>query len=226
MKMKIGPSCLGQTALAALSTALLFATPGPALASGGQEAVGTLAPPTGRIVVNVLTVNGSGCPAGTATVSASRDNTSFRVRYRNYVAQAGGNSGPTDFRKNCQLALAIGIPQGFTFAIARADHRGTADLKRGVTALLRSAYSVQGSSATRFVDHTLTGPFKNQWRATDITPVAQLVFAPCGRKVNVNVNTELRVRAGARPTAKSVIRMGSTTGDIDTLYQFSWKTCS
>jgi hypothetical protein len=223
--MKVRPIRLGQAAFAALSMALLFATPGHAVTGGGQVTAGISAPPGGRIVVDVLTVNGSGCPAGTATVSVSRDNTSFRVRYRSYVAQAGGTSRPTDFRKNCQLSLAVHVPQGFTFAIARADHRGTADLKRGVSGLLRSAYYFMGSSDTRFVDHPLPGPFKGGWRATDVTPVAALVFAPCGKKVNLNVNTELRVRAGARPTAKSFMRMGSTTGDIDTIYQFSWKSC-
>jgi hypothetical protein len=223
--MKVRPIRLGQAALAALSMALLFTTPGLASTSGEQGTAGVSAPPSDRITIDVVTVNGSGCPAGTAIVTVSRDNTSFRVRYRSYVAQAGGNSKPTDFRKNCQLNLLVRIPQGFTFAIARANYRGTANLKRGVSGLERAAYYFTGSPATAFVDHTLAGPFNNRWSFTDIKPVAQLVFAKCGKATNLNINTELRVRATGRPAAKSTMTMSATTGDVDTIFHFSWKTC-
>src|SRR5690348_12145286 len=75
------------------------------------------APPTGQVTVGVVTVNGSGCPAGTTAVDVSSDNTAFTVTYSSYLAQTGPQSAPTDIRKNCQLALKVHVPQGFTFAI-------------------------------------------------------------------------------------------------------------
>ncbi|GAA3114713.1 hypothetical protein GCM10020254_71550 [Streptomyces goshikiensis] len=87
--------------------------------------------PPGRITVDVVGVNGSGCPQGTASVATASDNTAFTVTYSDYLAQAGAGSGGTEFRKNCQLALQVHVPQGFTYAIARADYRGFAHLQRG-----------------------------------------------------------------------------------------------
>ncbi|MCA6096351.1 DUF4360 domain-containing protein, partial [Streptomyces sp. SCA3-4] len=89
--------------------------------------------PPGRVVIDVVAVNGSGCPAGTAAVAVASDNTAFTVSYSDYLAQVGVGAKPTDFRKNCQLGLNVHVPQGFTYAIARADYRGFAHLERGAT---------------------------------------------------------------------------------------------
>lgn len=214
---------VGQATLAGLSTVLALSLPGQASASSYQVAD---APPADRITVEVVTVNGSGCPAGTARVTTAADNTSFRVIYNEYVAQTGSAADPTDFRKNCQLNLAIHIPQGFTYAIARADYRGFAFLRAGATGLMRAAYYFQGSSDTLYLDHPLSGPFTDTWHATDSTAIAELVFRPCGRDVNLNINTELRVRAPASsPKSTNVMAMNTTRGDIDTLYHFHWKKC-
>src|SRR3954470_23164074 len=87
---------------------------------------GFVDPPPDKIVIKVATVNGSGCPAGTAAVAVSPDNTAFTVTYSNYLAQVGKGAKPTDFRKNCQLNLVTHVPQGFSYAIASVDYRGYA----------------------------------------------------------------------------------------------------
>jgi hypothetical protein len=63
-------------------------------------------PPSDHIVIDVITVNGSGCPAGTAAVAVSPDNTAFTVTYSNYTAQVGVGAGPTD------LAALVFAPCG------------------------------------------------------------------------------------------------------------------
>jgi hypothetical protein len=209
----------------ALSAILVMSLSGPASAGGRANPTNLDAPPNDRITVDVVTVNGSGCPAGTAHVWTSPDNTHFRVIYRDFIAWAGAGTDPTDFRKNCQLNLQIHVPQGFTYAIARADYRGFAQLRRGASGLHRTAYYFQGSPDTVYKDHEFDGPFRDQWRSTDITQVAELVFAPCGRDVNLNVNTELRVHAGHLDHRSSFMAMNVTDGSIHTLYHFHWRQC-
>ncbi|MEU3856227.1 DUF4360 domain-containing protein [Streptomyces sp. NPDC028722] len=183
-------------------------------------------PPPDKIVIDVATVNGSGCPAGTAAVAVSPDNTAFTVTYSAYLAQAGGNSDPTAFRKNCQLNLVVHVPQGFTYAIASADYRGFASLQRGATATQKASYYFQGSSSTVPRTHPFGGPYNDDWQATDSTDWAQLVWAPCGVLRNFNINTELRVNAGtAAPDKVSFMTMDSTDGDISTVYHMAWKDC-
>ncbi|UFR04654.1 MULTISPECIES: DUF4360 domain-containing protein [Streptomyces] len=183
-------------------------------------------PPPDKIVIDVATVNGSGCPAGTAAVAVSPDNTAFTVTYSAYLAQAGGNSDPTAFRRNCQLNLVVHVPQGFTYAIASADYRGFASLQRGATATQKASYYFQGSSQTVPRTHPYNGPYNDDWQATDSTDWAQLVWAPCGVLRNFNINTELRVNAGTvTPDKVSFMTMDSTDGDISTVYHLAWKEC-
>ncbi|MGA4838820.1 DUF4360 domain-containing protein [Streptomyces sp. G45] len=183
-------------------------------------------PPPDRIEIQIATVNGSGCPRGTAAVAVSQDNTAFTVTYSDYLAQAGGNSAPTAFRKNCQLSLIVHVPQGFTYAIASADYRGFASLQRGAKGTEKASYYFQGSPDTGAKSHAFTGPVADNWQATDETEVTQLVWAPCGKKRNFNINTELRVDLGNSDASKtSFMTMDSTDGDISTIYRVKWKEC-
>ncbi|MGW5974080.1 DUF4360 domain-containing protein [Streptomyces sp. NPDC055186] len=183
-------------------------------------------PPPDKIVIDIATVNGSGCPKGTAAVAVSEDNTAFTVTYSDYLAQAGGNSDPTASRKNCQLSLVVHVPQGFTYAIASADYRGFAALQPGARGTQRASYYFQGSPNTEYRTHVYDGPHDDNWQATDTTDWAQLVYAPCGVLRNFNINTELRVSAGTTsPDKVSFMTMDSTDGDISTTYHMAWKEC-
>jgi hypothetical protein len=215
--------------LGTLVTVLALVLSGPAYAGGGSYSSVDVqtAPPPGRIVVDVVTVNGSGCRPGTAAVAAAPDNTGFTVTYSEFLAQVGLGSQPTDFRKNCQLSLRIHVPQGFTYAIAQADYRGFAHLQRGAVAQQGANYYFQGHSPTTKVVHRFRGPISDYWQTTDVTEVAELVWAPCGEYRNLNVNADLRVYAGSSNpnTTTSFIAMDSTDGSIKTFYHFSWKRC-
>jgi len=201
--------------LAALTTVLVQ----PAVA--GAEAA-----PSDKITLDVMSVNGSGCPSGTADVAVLSDNTGFRVTYRDFLARAGGGVNPVDFRKNCQLNVLVHVPQGFTFAVASADYRGRAALQADATALQRTNYYFQGTADNNYVDHSFAGPLSGVWRTTDETPVTELVYAPCGEYRSVNVNTELRVDEGSVNAGKiSSMSMRASDGNVDTIVHFSWKQC-
>lgn len=179
-------------------------------------------PPNERVTIDVVTVNGSGCPLGTTAVAVAPDNTAFTVTYSNYLAQTGGGASVLDRRKNCQLSLLVHVPSGFTYAVAQADYRGYAYLQRGATALEKANYYFMGDSANSSVSHNITGPWDDNWQATDAVDAAALVFAPCGVTRNLNVNTELRVSGG---TGSSYITMDSTDASVSTIYHFAWKKC-
>ncbi|CAM3862436.1 DUF4360 domain-containing protein [Nocardiopsis rhodophaea] len=181
-------------------------------------------PPPGSIAIDLVTVNGSGCRPGTAAVAVAPDNTAFTVTYSEYLAMAGAGAKPTDSRKNCQLAVQVKVPQGYTYAIARADYRGYADLKKGATGTQKANYYFQGMPETVPVTHNLDGPHADNWQFGDETGV--YVYAPCNAIRNFNINTELRVNAGTSdPNTTSFMAMDSTDGSITTVYHFSWKKC-
>jgi hypothetical protein len=208
--------------LATVITLSALALPGQALGSGSTAAA---APPSTPVTVSVQTVNGSGCPAGTAAVTMMPDNTCFRITYSDFIARAGGTAPATDFRKNCQVNLLVYIPQGFTFAVARADYQGRLRLGAGASALERSNYYYQGSSDDNYVDHPINGPGSGTWHTVDVTDDQELVYAPCGAVRGLNINTELRVDAGTATTTTNYISLRASEGDVYTLVQFQWKQC-
>ncbi|GAB2868818.1 DUF4360 domain-containing protein [Lentzea nigeriaca] len=182
--------------------------------------------PSDRVTIDVVTVNGSGCRQGTAEVIVSSDNTSFWVIYSDYLAQAGKGASATDFRKNCQLNLQVNIPQGFTYGIAEATYAGFAHLERGATGNQWVNYYFQGQSANNVKKQTFAGPYDDNWSVTHRTEFADIVYAPCGEKRNLNVNSALRVDKGTSDTnTNSFMTMDYQRGEVRTLFHFSWKRC-
>ncbi|MFE0028728.1 DUF4360 domain-containing protein [Amycolatopsis sp. NPDC059021] len=184
-------------------------------------------PPPDKIIIDVATVNGTGCPPKSAAVSVAPDNTAFTVTYSVYTAKVGVGASPTDFRKNCQISLKVHVPQGFTYGITQADYRGFAHLEAGATGLERANYYFQGNSPTAFIDHPLKGFLEDDWQFTDQTDIGAIIYKPCGEERNLNINTELRANAGTSDPKKttSFVTMDSTDGSIKTIYHFAWKTC-
>ena len=182
--------------------------------------------PSDKMVIDVVAANGSGCPWGSADVTVSPDNTAFTVTYSQFIAQTGAGTKPTDFRKNCQLALNVHVPQGYTFAVAGADYRGFAHLERGATGSETANYYFQGEPQTTRIRHDFTGPIDTDFERTDSVGISSLSFLPCGEERYLNVNTELRVNRGqSSSTATSFMTMDSTDGSIDTVYHIAWKRC-
>jgi uncharacterized protein DUF4360 len=206
--------------LATVITLSALSDPGSALGASAEPSVA----PGGQITLELQTVNGSGCPAGTASATMLPDNTGFRINYTSFIVQDGGAAPATDIRKNCQVNLLVHIPQGFTFAIAGADYWGRARLEPGATALERSNYYFQGSSDNNYADHSFSGPLNGGWRTSDVTATADLVYAPCGVVRGLNINTELRVDAGTSART-SYISMRASDGDVFTIVNFQWKQC-
>ncbi|WP_051806805.1 DUF4360 domain-containing protein [Streptomyces sp. NRRL F-2664] len=213
-----------RTLFTGAAAAALIAAATPAGAAGPTPQI--TAPPD-KIVIELATVNGSGCREGTAEVAVAPDNTAFTVTYSDYLAQVGPGAPPTGFRKNCQLNLRVHVPSGFTYAIVQADYRGFAFLQPGAWGQEKANYYFQGMPQTTQRTHQFNGPLNDNWQATDRTEYADLVWAPCGEKRNFNINTELRVNAGTSnpQTATSFMTMDSTDASVSTLYHLAWQAC-
>lgn len=188
----------------------------------GTSASSTVAPSASEITIDVATVNGSGCPVGTAAVAISEDAKAFTVTYSDYLVTTAVG-GPT--QENCQISSIVNVPGGFTYAISKTDYRGYGELGAGVTGQLRGRYYFQGMSPTAYTVHEIKGPVAGDWQATDEVAVTALVWHPCGAKRNLNVNTRLTIATNNTNDTKSYLTMDSTDQSFSTLYHFAWMTC-
>jgi len=182
-------------------------------------------PPTDRIVIDVITENGTGCPAHTAAIAVSPDNTEFTVSYAAYTAQVGVGARSIDFRKNCNLNLFVHVPPGFTYTIASTEHRGFASLATGASALVRTSHFFQGETPPPFLQHRLSGPYLDDWDFLE--SVITFPATPSCARRNLNIRTEVEVNAGTSDptTTTSFVTMDSADGVTTQTYRFEWRQC-
>jgi len=200
----------------------------PATAAQADSDQGTtMIPAKDSVIVKIVTMNGSGCPAGTAMAQMYPDGTGFRIFYNDYLVQDGDGAPPVDVRKNCQINLQVKTPRGYTYAISRASYRGYAHLVTGAVGTQLSHFYFAGMSQTQTYKHTFVGPYHGSWNVVDTPSLDSLQFAPCDEDRNLNINTELRVFNDSGTENKiSFMSMGTSTTRFSADYDFEWRTCA
>lgn len=195
------------------------------VALGGSPASAAAGAPPNGVTLRVASVSGTGCPDGTAAVAPSPDNTAFTVTYSAFTAQSGPGTSLLDRLRSCRITVLVGIPAGYTYAVAQVDQRGFASLAQGATATQTQTYFFTGLPTAR-VSHELKGPFEDNWSTTDKTPVTGLTYAPCGLQRLMTINTSLRVSPALLDIRNTnLINLDSTDGSVSTRYQLNWKSC-
>lgn len=202
-------------AVCAAAFACLALVPASADAATSQEA-----PP--YFTVSPLSVNGSGCPPNSAAVSQASD-TTFTITYSKYIAQAGQGAAVGDFRKNCQINVQVGVPQGWTFGITEVNYRGYAHLGSGARGVLTASYYYAGLPATSYQQHGLSGYRDGDYEFSDRAAVT--AWAPCHFNATLNVNTALRAYRAANPADVSLLTVDSTDVNMSTIYHLGFRRC-
>ncbi|MGI5151892.1 DUF4360 domain-containing protein [Plantactinospora sp. CA-294935] len=178
------------------------------------------------MVVDVVTVSGSGCPPGTVLVTVAPDNTRFSLIYNSFFVQVGVGAGPLDFRKSCQAVLALQPPAGFTLAVSGVDHMGYAFLADGATGIHQASHHLQGKPRPALISHPLIGPMDDLWQATDEVLI-EPVYLPCGTTPIIVLDTALRVGAGTSDpqTSTSFVSLDAVDISYSSSYRLDWATC-
>ncbi|MFI0405141.1 DUF4360 domain-containing protein [Actinomadura sp. 3N508] len=176
-------------------------------------------PPPKGVTIEIATINGTGCPIGTASVALSHDSSTFTITRSDMRADAGGASNPADARKNCQINMRIHVPQGYTYGIKSYGYSGTAHLEPGASGTVAVSAYFQGAPKPEAKTVTLNGPFSGPWQTSIIDE--DPMYSPCGEQRNFNISASVRVDLGTSdPSKPSYMTMGEKE-----VYEFSWKRC-
>jgi uncharacterized protein DUF4360 len=183
------------------------------------------APPADGLAIDVVTVSGTGCPAGTVSPALLPDNSGFQLTFAGFRAASGGGVPAAQAQRNCQLSLLLHIPAGYTYAIVQQDFAGTAGLQAGAGAALRTSYYYAGQAAQTFT-HSFAGELDGSWQVTDVVDPAALVYQPCGADVWLNVSATLRANAGTVSNLTSWIALDESGSQAQAVYRFDWQECT
>lgn len=165
---------------------------------------------------------GTGCPANSASVSLSPDQSSLSILFDQYVVEAG--NGRTMDRKSCNIAIPVRVPQGYSISVFQVDYRGFNSLPVGARANFNVEYFFAGSRGVRQAK-TFYGPSSNLYELTDHLTAEAVVWSACGADTNLRVNTSMMVQTNRRQEqAMSTVDSADVTAGL--VYHVAWRRCN
>ncbi|MEU8237680.1 DUF4360 domain-containing protein [Actinoplanes missouriensis] len=170
------------------------------------------APAAPMITLKVMSAFGSGCPSGTTDAQPTEDNTAFSLAYSAF--RVYGN----DY-KSCKAVVRVSVPEGWTYAVTSVINRVTPDLDNQSSAKLQMNAWFTGSPWNASATNSLNGPDDELWTTT--STAHSLIYAPCNRTLDVNINNTLRVNGKASSSAELI----DTDTQASTVFNLSWKQC-
>lgn len=171
------------------------------------------APATDPVVtVQVKSVNGSGCPAGSSVTTNVPDQTAFTISFSQFRVEGGMN-------KTCVVTVNVAVPAGWTYAVYEVDNRGFGVLDARASGRIVMDSWFTGYKWTLNADQTFTGPYDGYWQTTSTADSA--IFAPCNASFNLTIADTLRVKG---PSTSSM-ELFAKDLRVSTIFYLKWMRC-
>ncbi|HET9955559.1 MAG TPA: DUF4360 domain-containing protein [Polyangiaceae bacterium] len=174
---------------------------------------------TASITAKLLTVNGSGCPAGSATLQPIPSANAFTITFQGYSAARGENLAAAETRRNCLFLLEVKAPTGYTYTPTSASLSGDANLLPGSTGQAVVSYYFPGSPGTAVHSHSVAAG-AGQWNTAGAFPSESLIYAPCGAAALLAINTSVAIPGESDSPAQSTLSL-----DPSSTVQFQLREC-
>lgn len=165
---------------------------------------------------------GSGCPASSASVTLSPDQSTLSILFDQYVTEAGPSSGKTIDRKSCNIAIPVQIPQGYSVSVFKVDYRGFTALPRASRAQFQVEYFFAGSRGP-ITRRTFQGPIENDYLIANELVAEALVWSPCGASTNLRANTSMFLSNSTSRDAMATVDSADVEAGL--IYHLQWKRC-
>ena len=165
--------------------------------------------------------NGTGCPRGSASVALSPDRKSLSMLFSRFMVEAGPSVRRTMQRKNCDIAVPVHVPQGFSVSIFNIDYRGFNSLPMGAMSMFNAEYFFAGRRGPTY-RKIFRGPTTDTYLLRNRLRANALVWSRCGRDVNLRANTSMFVRS-SRADALSTVDSADIRAGL--IYHLRWRRC-
>lgn len=166
---------------------------------------------------------GTGCPAGSASITLSPDKKTLSVLFDNYVSTAGGVTGRSFERKTCNLAVPVHVPQGFSISIFKVDYRGYVNIPFGGEGRFNVEYFFAGARGPS-AQKTFPGGYDKDYFLSNELQGTSVVWSPCGTDVNLRINSAMLVKSNSSyQDAMGSVDSVDVNGGI--VYHLSWRSC-
>ncbi len=166
---------------------------------------------------------GTGCPAGTVSVTLSPDAKSLSLLFDQYQVAVGGESGKSFDRKSCNIAIPVHVPQGLSVSVLKIDFRGFNHLPRSASSQFNVEYFFAGTKGPSF-QRKFRGPIDADYLINNEIIAEAIVWSGCGADVNLRTNSSMRLSSLYNQEAMASIDSEDVNAAI--IYQLQWKKCN
>lgn len=166
---------------------------------------------------------GTGCPAGSASVSLSPDQDEISILFDNFVAEAGGMTGRSVDRKACELSVPLHIPQGYSATVIQTDFRGYNLVARGGMNRLNTEYFWAGQRGPAY-SNMFRGPQNEDYFATNGVVASGVVWTPCGMSTNLRIRATIMTQTSGNQQSMMTVDSADITGGL--IYHVEWRRCN
>lgn len=167
---------------------------------------------------------GSGCPAGTASVTLSPNEDALSILFDAFSASAGSSTGKRVDRKSCNLSIPVTIPQGYSVAVIQTDYRGFNFVPgSGAYTRLNTEYFWAGIRGPIF-SKIFIGPQNRDFTTSNGIIAESLIWTPCGASVNLRVNSSVMAQSNYR-MEQTDIMIDSADITSGLVYHLQWRRC-
>ncbi|MFN8847343.1 MAG: DUF4360 domain-containing protein [Bdellovibrionales bacterium] len=166
---------------------------------------------------------GTGCPAGTASVSLSPDQDEISILFDQFITEAGGATGRMVDRKACELSVPLHIPQGYSATVIQTDFRGFNLVSRGGMNRLNTEYFWAGMRGPSY-SNLYRGPQNEDYFATNGVVASGVVWTPCGMSTNLRIRATIMTQTN-RQMDQSMMTVDSADITGGLIYHIQWRKC-
>ena len=179
-----------------------------------------------QIRLGVPAYGGTGCPAGTASVSLTDDQSILSVLFDSFVAQAPTVQGAPFDRKACNLRIPVSVGPGFQVALIAFDYRGFAAIPQGGRGSFQARYAYVGQARPAIFNKNFSMGIADNYSLKNELISTSIDWTPCstGRDLMMTVDANILAMTNSRREAANV-SIDSVDVSAGLLYAIQLRRC-
>lgn len=178
-----------------------------------------------QIRLGVPAYGGTGCPAGTASVSLTDDQSILSVLFDAFVAQAPLNGASFD-RKSCNLRIPVSVGPGYQVALIAFDYRGFAAIPHGGRGSFEARYAYVGQRRPAIFRKNFAAGRADNYSLKNELISTSIDWTPCstGRDLMMTVDANILAVTNSAQQATNV-SIDSVDVSAGMLYAIQLRRC-
>jgi hypothetical protein len=200
-------------------------------------------PDPNTIYIEQVTLGGTGCAAGSVHTNLITDTSdpahpmgTIQFTFDNFEALIGPGTALADRTKNCNVAVTLHIPSGFSLAQIGAQYNGFAAVDPGVVGKQTTQYYFANPFGPTHYDTEVSNvpaelDENGNYSRNDQFLLGALVWSACGVNTIANVNSRVTLSYDPHATpaqrafSTGIISLDTASFAAQQAFHFTWQQC-